>query len=81
MALEAATDDKPVTIKVHWHEGDEVEDVEWEWSERAKGLPVAARGMGETVRAFVEGRGEGDGWVGIGDARGRAGEIWGMLGG
>jgi hypothetical protein len=68
-----------VSIKVHHYDTNEVEDVEWAWSERQKGLPIMARTVSECLYAFAEGREEGDGWVGIESAAGRARMIKGFL--
>jgi hypothetical protein len=61
-----------VSIKVHHYDTDEVEDVSWAWSERQQELPLMARTVSECLYAFAEGKGEGDGWVGIESAAVRA---------
>jgi hypothetical protein len=72
IALQASGGSKSVSIQVHHFNNDEVEDIEWAWSERQQQLPLLARAVSECLYAFAEGRGEGDGWVGIESAAGRA---------
>lgn len=72
IALQASAYDSPVTIHVHHYETDQVDEVEWSWSERQHELPVLARCVSECLYAFADGRAEGDGWVGIESAARRA---------
>ncbi|EMD86489.1 hypothetical protein COCHEDRAFT_1198386 [Bipolaris maydis C5] len=60
--------DAPVTIQVHDFASGEVRDVVCEWGEEQTEVPVLARDVMGCLFAFVEGREEGDGWVGVEDA-------------
>jgi len=72
IALQAAAYELPVTIHVHHFDTDEVEEINWTWSESQQELPVLARSVSECLYAFADGRAEGDGWVGIESAAARA---------
>jgi hypothetical protein len=61
-----------VSIKVHHYDTNEVEDVNWAWSERQQELPIMARTVSECLYAFAEGREEGDKWAGVESAAVRA---------
>jgi len=79
MALEASKEEDPVTIQVHWFDGDRVEDVPWEWSAEDKELPVMARSVFRTLEAWADGKDAGDGWVDVEDAAKRASLIESFL--
>jgi hypothetical protein len=68
-----------VTIHVHWFEDDRVEEVKWDWTDEQKELPLMARNVWTTLEALADGKKEGEGWVGLEDAAGRAREIEGMM--
>jgi len=70
--LEQGPKDEPITIQVHRYEDDSVEDVQWQWSGEQAGLPLPARSVSATLFAFADGKPEGTGWVGVGDAARRA---------
>ncbi|KAF2686199.1 putative oxidoreductase [Lentithecium fluviatile CBS 122367] len=72
LSLETLPGEEPVKIEVHWFEDDKVEEVSWDDSEEEKNLPPVARSVWRTLRAFAEGKEEGDGWVGLKDAARRA---------
>jgi hypothetical protein len=72
IALQASAGNETVKIQIHYFETDEVEDVEWAWSERQQELPLLAKAVSECLYAFAEGREEGDGWAGIESAASRA---------
>ncbi|RAR01493.1 putative oxidoreductase [Stemphylium lycopersici] len=68
MVLRASENDGPLTIKVHHFDSDEVEDVDWDWSDEQKQVPIIARDVMACLYAFADGKQEGDGWVGLEDA-------------
>jgi hypothetical protein len=68
-----------VTIKIHWFDTNEVEDVQWTWPESQLDLPLMARDVAECLYAFAEGREEGNRWAGLESARARAAMIEGFL--
>lgn len=70
--LEPGSKDKPITILVHRYGDGSVEEVQWEWSAEQAGLPLMARSVSATLFAFADGKPEGEGWVGVGDAARRA---------
>lgn len=72
IALQASASNETVKIQVHHFNSDEVEDVEWTWSERQQDLPLLAKAVSESLYAFAEGHEEGDGWAGIESAASRA---------
>ncbi|KAF2832572.1 NAD(P)-binding protein [Ophiobolus disseminans] len=72
IALQASAYESPVTIQVHRFDTNEVEEVEWGWSERQEELPLLARSVSECLYAFADGKAEGDGWTGIESAAVRA---------
>ncbi|KAJ4304823.1 hypothetical protein N0V90_000351 [Kalmusia sp. IMI 367209] len=63
---------EPATIHVHWFDGDEVEEVKWQWSAEQEQLPLSARNVLSTLLAFADGNEAGNGWVSIEDAANRA---------
>ncbi|KAF2020733.1 putative oxidoreductase [Aaosphaeria arxii CBS 175.79] len=67
------------TIQTHDFETGEVGKVPWEWSAEEKEVGVRARSVGRSLRAFARGEKEGDGWVGIEEAAGRARQVEGWL--
>jgi hypothetical protein len=72
IALQASAGTESVSIQVHHFETNEVEDIEWAWSERQQELPLLAKAVSECLYAFAEGREEGNGWAGVESAAGRA---------
>jgi hypothetical protein len=78
-SLETATEDEPVTIRIHWHKDDKVEEVEWKWSEVQEGLPVRARSIWRSLESLADGKPAEDGWVSLEDAARRAELIEGFL--
>ncbi|EMD70200.1 hypothetical protein COCSADRAFT_50008, partial [Bipolaris sorokiniana ND90Pr] len=60
--------DAAVKIQVHDFASGEVRDVACEWGEQQMGVSILARDVMGCLFAFVEGREEGDGWVGVEDA-------------
>ncbi|RMZ67576.1 oxidoreductase family [Pyrenophora seminiperda CCB06] len=68
MSLQAFENDGPAAIQIHYFENDEVEEVEWDWSEMQKEVPILARDVMTCLYAFADGKNEEDGWVGIEDA-------------
>lgn len=60
--------DAAVKIQVHDFASGEVRDVGCEWSKEQIEVPILARDVMGCLFAFVEGREEGDGWVGLEDA-------------
>ncbi|XP_014562073.1 hypothetical protein COCVIDRAFT_22042 [Bipolaris victoriae FI3] len=60
--------DAAVKIQVHDFASGEVRDVGCEWSKEQMEVPILARDVMGCLLAFVEGREEGDGWVGLEDA-------------
>ena len=72
---------EPARILVDWYGEEGVEEVKWGWEDEFEGLGGSARNVIKTLVAFGEGREEGDGWVGLEDAAGRARLIEGFLAG
>lgn len=72
LVLEFAPPNKPVTIKVHRFDTDQVENVKWQWAPEQLEVPPPAKGVQPTLWAFADGKKEGDGWIGIETARERA---------
>jgi len=68
-ALEFTPEDNPVKIQVHWFDTNSVEEVPWKWSKEQLEVESVARGVQQCLYAFADGKPEGDGWVGIDDAR------------
>lgn len=66
------SDERNVTIQVHRYEDDQVENIEWSWSQEQAALPLMARPVSATLYAFADGRDPGDGWVDVEDAARRA---------
>jgi predicted dehydrogenase len=51
--LNIGADDPPFTVKHHDFETDEVSDIDWEWADWQKELPVHARNIGGLYEAFA----------------------------
>ena len=71
-APEANPEGQPASIQVHHFADDRVEDVPWSWTEQQKEVGPMARSVMDCLYAFADGKGEGDQWVGLEDAAGRA---------
>ncbi|KAF1979435.1 NAD(P)-binding protein, partial [Bimuria novae-zelandiae CBS 107.79] len=71
---------EPATIHVHWFDGDNVEEIKWNWNAELSQLPASARQVFSTLIAFADGNAPGDGWVSIEDAANRAKLIESFLG-
>lgn len=54
-ALQATAYNKPVTIEVHDHETDEVQEIEWDWAEWQKGISVVGRNTGALYDNYANG--------------------------
>lgn len=54
-ALQASAYNKPVTIKVHDHETDSVQKIEWDWTDWQKGISVIGRNTGALYENYVNG--------------------------
>lgn len=54
-ALPATAYNKPVTIEVHDHETDEVQNIEWNWKEWQQGISVIGRNTGALYENYVNG--------------------------
>lgn len=65
--------DSPVTISVHRFDTDEVEQIEWSWSEAQLAVPVLSRSVQTCLVSVAEGRKEG--YVALEDAADRARQI------
>jgi hypothetical protein len=68
MSFRASESDGPVNIQIHHFDTDEVEDVDWDWSDLQKEVPIVGRDVMGCLFAFADGKDEGDGWVGLEDA-------------
>ncbi|KAI0475727.1 putative oxidoreductase [Xylariaceae sp. FL0804] len=79
-SLETEVEDENRTrINVHYFADNRVEEVEWDWSEEQKKVPLMARTVMRSLYEFADGKAEGDGWVGLEDAAGRAAMVEGFL--
>jgi hypothetical protein len=67
-AFPSSESDGPVVIQVHHFETNEVEDIDFDWSDLQKEVPIVSRDVMGCLFAFAEGKNEGDGWVGLEDA-------------
>lgn len=54
--IHANSYDAPVTIEVHDHATDKVEEVQWAWADWQEELPVIARNVGMVYEAYAEGK-------------------------
>ncbi|KAI7775532.1 hypothetical protein LA080_006724 [Diaporthe eres] len=54
-ALQATAYSKPVTIEVHVHETDNVQKIEWDWTEWQKGISVMGRNTGALYENYANG--------------------------
>ena len=70
-----------VSIQIHHYDSDQVEDVEWGWtnSEEEEGLSETAKVVQRSLFAFADGKEAGDGWLGLEEAAQRAEQIEGFL--
>ncbi|KAL1792529.1 hypothetical protein ACET3X_009036 [Alternaria dauci] len=60
--------DGPVVIQLHHFDTDQVEKLDWDWSDMQKEIPIVGRDVMGCLFAFADGNEEGDGWVGLEDA-------------
>ncbi|KAG9185096.1 hypothetical protein G6011_07640 [Alternaria panax] len=60
--------DGPVVIQIHRFDTEQVEDVEWDWSDMQKEVPIVGRDVMGCLFSFADGSEEGEGWVGLEDA-------------
>jgi hypothetical protein len=67
-SFRSSESDGPVVIQIHHFDTDEVEDVDWDWSDMQKEVPIVGRDVMGCLFAFADGNEEGDGWVGLEDA-------------
>ncbi|KAH6870415.1 putative oxidoreductase [Alternaria rosae] len=79
MVFQMSEGDGPVVIQVHHFDTHEVENLDWDWSEMQKEVPIVGRDVMTSLFAFAEGKEEGDGWVGLEDAASYARMIDGFL--
>lgn len=54
-ALQATAYNKPVTIEVHVHETDNVQKIEWDWTEWQKDISVIGRNTGALYENYFNG--------------------------
>ncbi|MCJ1390860.1 hypothetical protein MMC18_003721 [Xylographa bjoerkii] len=54
-ALQATANTKPVVLEVHDFETDSIQQVEWDWADWQKELPMAAMNVGGLYEAFADG--------------------------
>lgn len=54
-ALQATAYNKPVTIKVHVHETDNIQKIEWDWTGWQKGISVIGRNTGALYENYFNG--------------------------
>jgi predicted dehydrogenase len=52
-ALQATAYYKPVVIEIHDHTTDQVEQIEWDWADWQKELPIVGRNTGALYDAFA----------------------------
>ncbi|CAN9161268.1 unnamed protein product [Alternaria alternata] len=67
-SFQNSENDGPVVIQVHHFDTEQVEIVDWGWSDMQKEIPIVGRDVMGCLFAFADGNEEGDGWVGLGDA-------------
>jgi len=79
MVFQMNEGDGPVVIQVHHFDTHEVENVDWDWRDMQKEVPVIGRDVMTSLFAFAEGKAEGEGWVGLEDAAAYARMIDGFL--
>ncbi|CAG5155919.1 uncharacterized protein ALTATR162_LOCUS3901 [Alternaria atra] len=79
-SFRSSESDGPVVIQIHHFDTDEVEDVDWDWSDMQKEVPIVGRDVMGCLFAFADGNEEGDGWVGLEDAASYARTIQTFLG-
>jgi hypothetical protein len=58
---------EPVTIQIHHHDSDKVEDVVFGWEDEDE-LRGTAKAVRHCLYTFADGKPEVDGWVGVEDA-------------
>lgn len=73
IALHAGAYESPVTISVHLFEADNVEQIEWSWSEAQLGVPVLSRSVQTCLVSVAKGNKEG--YVALEDAANRARQV------
>ncbi|KAF5123948.1 Galactose/lactose metabolism regulatory protein GAL80 [Metarhizium anisopliae] len=85
ISLQADACDQLVTIQVHDFDTDTVRDVEWDWTDVEKQVPVRGRSVQRVLYAYADwkqGKSDGAGpWVGVDDAAARASQIQKLLDG
>lgn len=54
-ALQATAYNKPVTIEVHVHETDDVQKIEWDWTEWQKNISIIGRNTGALYENYFNG--------------------------
>jgi len=79
MTFQMSEGDEPVVVQVHHFDTQEVENVDWDWSDLQKEVPIIGRDVMTSIFAFAEGKAEGEGWVGLEDAATYARMIDGFL--
>ena len=79
MVFQMSEGDGPVVTQVHYFDTHEVENVDWDWSDMQKEVPVIGRDVMTSLFAFAEGKPEGQRWVGLEDAATYARMIDGFL--
>ncbi|KAK9434948.1 NAD(P)-binding domain protein [Metarhizium brunneum] len=85
ISLQAGACDESVTIQVHDFDTDTVRDVEWDWTDVEKQVPVRGRSVQRVLYAYADwkqGKSDGAGaWLGVDDAAARASQIQKLLDG
>ncbi|KID78855.1 Galactose/lactose metabolism regulatory protein GAL80 [Metarhizium brunneum] len=85
ISLQADACDESVTIQVHDFDTDTVRDVEWDWTDVEKQVPVRGRSVQRVLYAYADwkqGKSDGAGaWVGVDDAAARTSQIQKLLDG